>query len=130
MPRSQIDLYSEPCLTLPYDQLNFYCDNPKRTGTGMHFCSYYGLRLYLITGKKEGRFLQGATQYVGDDLKYEFVPNLTQQLEDALRLNLAQYPLLVQMLKKSKPEFIWSRMGIRDCEKEWVEIVRSVVSSL
>lgn len=131
MPKSTIDLYTVGgTSTLAYSQLDFYDDKPKRTGTGMHFCSYYGLRLYLITGKKEGRFLQGATQYVGDDLKYEYVPDLIQQMEDALRLNLSKSPLLVAMLKKTKPEFIWSQMGIRDCEKEWVEVVRRVVATL
>lgn len=133
MPKSKVDLYStggNGGAKTVYDQLDFYCDKPKQTGTGMHFCSYYGLRLYLITGKKEGRFLQGSTQYIGDDLKYEYVPDLIQQLENALRLNLSKYPLMVSMLKKAKPEFIWSQMGIRDCEEEWVNIVRNVVNTL
>lgn len=131
MPKRQIDLHSIPGVSkAPYDQIDFYSDMPKRTGTGMHFCSYYGLRLYLITGKKEGRFLQGATQYIGDDLKYEYVPDLIAQLEDALRLNLSKYPLMVSLLKKANPEFIWGAMGIRDCEEEWVNIVRKVVASL
>lgn len=126
-----IDLSSQPGVSKPpYDQLDFYCDKPKRTGTGLHFCSYYGLRLYLITGKKDSKLLQGLTTNLSDNLKYEYVPDLVQQLEDVLRLNLSKYPLMVSLLKKSQPEFIWSEMGIRDCEEEWVRIVRKVISTL
>lgn len=131
MSKKQIDLSTLPSVAIPpYDHLNFYSDLPKRTGTGLHFCSYYGLRLYLITGKKESRFLQGSCQYITEQMKYEYVPDLHSQLEEALRLNLSRFPLMVSMLKKAKPEFIWSAFGIRDCEEEWVKIVRKVVSSL
>lgn len=130
MPKSQIDLYCSPgTVKTNYDQLDFYSDSPKQTGTGLHFCSYYGLRMYLITGKKEGRFLQGSC-HENDGTKYEYVPNLTKQLEDALRLNLSRFPLMISLLKKAKPEFIWSAFGIRDCEEEWVTIVRNVVATL
>jgi len=130
MPKKQIDLHCiQGVAKTTYDQLDFYSDTPKQTGTGLHFCSYYGLRMYLITGKKEGRFLQGSC-HENDGTKYEYVPDLIKQLEDALRLNLSRYPLMISMLKKAKPEFIWSAFGIRDCEEEWVNIVRTVVSTL
>lgn len=131
MPKTIIDLYCSPNASVSgYEQLDFYSDMPKRTGTAMHFCSYYGLRQYLITGKKEKRFLQGSCHEIEDKSRYEHVPNLREQLEDALRLNLSRYPLLVTMLKKNRPEFVWQGNGIRDCEEEWVNIVRSVVAKL
>lgn len=108
-----------------------YCnDSPKRTGTGLHFCSYQGLRMYLITGKKDGRYLQGASQYINENDKFIHVPDLLEQMEAALKLNLSRFPLMVSMLKLKKPEVVWTSFGIRDSELEWVNIVRRVLATL
>lgn len=127
MSKVHIDLSNQ--VTCP-EHLNFYNNAPKRTGTGVHFCSYYGLRMYLITGKKDGKYLQGCFSNDHDHDKYEFVPNLVQQMEDALKLNLSKFPFLTKMLKLQQPEFIWSAYGIRECEKEWFNVVRKVINEL
>lgn len=117
------------CETTCPEQIRFYHDSPKRTGTGLPFLSFAGLRMYLITDKKDGRYLTGSSAYMEQNVKptYVYVEDLHAQLADALKLHLAKFPMLKLKLTKHT-EIVWTKYGITPAEQEWVAIVRKVLS--
>ncbi|AEH03624.1 hypothetical protein AVT69_gp199 [Pseudomonas phage PhiPA3] len=121
-----IDLSSPQCPEV----LQFHGSHLKWTATGKAFYSWNGLRLYLITGKQHPKYLDGiGLEEAGVENKYEFVESLYQQLEDALRINIAKFPLLRLKLNK-RTRIIWTAYGITPAEEEWVKIVQRVVASM
>lgn len=117
------------CETTCPEQIRFYHDSPKRTGTGLAYLSFSGLRMYLITDKKDARYLTGSTAYLDQNPKpaYVYVEDLHAQLANALQLHLAKFPMLKLKLNR-KTNIVWTQFGITPAEAEWVDIVRSVVA--
>ena len=121
-----VDLSCE--ITCP-EQIRFYHDSPKRTGTGLPFLSFSGLRMYLITDKKDSRYLTGPSAYMDQNFKptYVYVEDLHDQLANALKLHMAKFPMLKLKLTK-QTQIVWTKFGITQAEQEWVDIVRKVLS--
>lgn len=103
-------------------------DYPKVTPTGLTFCSYKCLRQYIITGSKHNAYLQGWGQ--GLNHPYLHVPNLKDQLEESLRLEISGSVPFIKMRYNRKTEVVWLKPGITQEELEWVEIVRAVLKDL
>lgn len=120
---SVLDL-SDP-LTCP-SFFGYHEDSPKHTSTGLGFCSYAGLRQYLITGSKHSAYLHGWGQNLNHP--YVHVPDLKEQLLHTLRMQIAGSMPFIKMRYNHKTEVIWSAYGITQEELEWVEIVRSVLA--
>lgn len=103
-------------------------DYPKYTPTGLSFWSYKCLRQYLITGSVHNAYLQGWGQ--GLNHPYVHVPNLKEQLEESLRLEIAGSLPFIKMRYNRKTEVVWLKPHITQEELEWVEIIRNVLKDL
>lgn len=103
-------------------------DYPKDTPTGLSFFSYAGLRKYLITGSKHAAYLRGWD--ITLDLPYVHVPDLKQQLVEAVLLNMGTAIPFIKMKYNSKTEVVWTSYGITQEETEWVEIIREVLQRI
>ena len=121
-----IDLSDES--TCP-EQLLFHATSLKVTGGGVEFFSYNGLRMYLITGKKVVDYLRvNGNQVIENEssnIRYEYIPDLYEIMEETLRINVAKFPLLRLKFNK-KTEIVWRKPKITQAEEEWVKIVRRV----
>lgn len=124
---SVLDLSNE--MGIP-KQFAFSFEYPKQTLTGTGFLSYEGLRAYLITGSKYPIYLQGNLEYANQNFKpdYIYLADLRERLADTLRTELAKYPFL-KLKYGPKTEVVWTQFGITPAQQEWVEVVRSVLSS-
>ncbi|BDR25043.1 hypothetical protein RVBP14_2090 [Pseudomonas phage sp. Brmt] len=117
--------------TLP-DLFQFNGKEKKTTLDNENFFSFKGLRMYLITGKKEKAFLQPEvnSHYKLDyGLKYQYVDGLTNILRDTLLLNLNSRPFVLFKAKSFGP-LVLSGANLTIQEKEWFEIVCDVIKSI
>lgn len=114
------------------DIFQFNGKEKKTTLDNENFYSFKGLRMYLITGKKEKAFLQPEVNchYKLDyGLKYQYVDGLKNILRDTLLLNLNSRPFV---LFKAKNLGDISLHGPNQTtqEKEWFEVVCEVIKSI
>lgn len=103
-------------------------DTPRRTPTGLSFCSFAGLRKYLITGSKHAAYLNGWD--INKELPYVHVPDLHQQLVDAVILNMGTATPFIKLKYNANTEVVWTKPGITQEELEWVEVIRAVLKHL
>lgn len=128
-----IGYYSNGEFVVAPDAIQFNGKDPKITLDNETFHSYKGLRLYIITGKKEKAFLKPEVNnhYRLDyKLKYNFVPDLHQQLKDTLKLNIQRKPFLKLQLKQLGALTWPNGYTLTQVDETWLDIVKEVVSEL
>jgi hypothetical protein len=109
---------------------HFTAPSEKYTLTNQLFYTWYGLRMYLITGSKHPEYLAATSLEQIKAVRsgeWSFLDDLDDQLLEALEHNLKRFPFLECFLKEGETTVVWTTEGDEKVYLSWKSTVMKLM---